>query len=101
MSSFKQMLLVWTLILSSGCATMHFTNGPVPVEDEYDHWHHIGILRLVEFSAPIQLAKSCKVNQWNSVTVEQEFVHGLVGLFTFGLYDPFGARHSCRERVAN
>ena len=63
---------------------MHFHNGPeAESEDQsalYSHWHHVGVLELVEFSDPVDLKKSCAGRKWSSVTVEQGVPHSIICL---------------------
>jgi hypothetical protein len=87
----------------SGCSTLVFTNGSRST-NSFDRggWHHVGILRLVEFSEPIDLKRSCNEEDWEAIRVEQTFVNGLVRMVSsygtgLALYDPWDYRISCAK----
>ena len=73
----KKIALIIALCLS-GCTTIHFDNGTdVSGLANAPKWHHIGILSLVEFSAPVNLETECGNKEWNSVQTELTFLNGL------------------------
>ena len=87
-------------VLSLGaCSTMYIHNGPIDENSnlEYSEWHHGGILRLVEFSDPVNLPQRCNKADWRTVKVERTFVQGLVHSVSYGIYDPWNVEYSCRE----
>ena len=89
------------LVLSQllmGCSTMYFHNGGIdgPKDTEYSDWHHDGVLRLVEFSDPVDLNAKCERAGWSEIKIEQSFIQGLVRHLTWSLYDPWSAGYSCR-----
>ena len=97
--SFLSLALLATTI--SACSTLVFTNGNKE-STSFDRggWHHVGILRLVEFSEPIDLKRSCNDEDWSAIRVEQTFVNGLVRAVSsygtgFALYDPWDYRIAC------
>lgn len=87
---------IFTLLLVSGCSTMYFDNGAADNSTEYSQWHHVGIIRLVEFSEPVQTSKVCSKSDWSTIKVEKSFIHGLVTNISWGLYDPWNVEYSCR-----
>ena len=63
---------------------------------ENSEWHHDGIIRLVEFSEPVDLNNRCEGKDFSSVRVEKTFIQGLVGAISYGLYDPWDVSYACR-----
>lgn len=92
----KNIFLLAITVLLSSCSTMYFDNGSPSSSMEASQWHHVGILRLVEFSSPVQTSKVCSEGDWQSIKVEKPFVHGLVTSISYGLYDPWNVEHSCK-----
>lgn len=89
--------LAMVALISSGCSTMYFQNvSGEPTRTELTEWHHDGILRLVEFSSPVDLQSRCEGKKWKTVKVEKDFVQGLVTSVAYGWYDPWGVSISCR-----
>lgn len=79
-----------------GCHTMHFANtSGQPSGEDFSEWHHGGILRLVEFSSPVDLDDRCDGNPWTSATVERSFVNGLASSISYGLYDAWTVKIDC------
>ena len=83
----KTSLLVALMGLTSGCATMHFTQGE-PVDREaaeaqnrlVNHWHHSMLNGTVEISKPANLYKTCRGKQWDRVTIEFQAKNGVAGV---------------------
>ena len=98
MKKFRMIAVIGAFLVLSGCSTMYFHNGErrADVDLEFTEWHHDGIARLVEFSAPVDLAGRCEGKTWDAVKVEKSFVQGLVGSISYGLYDPWGVDYSCK-----
>jgi hypothetical protein len=99
----KTFLTLAVGLLANGCSTLVFTNGKV-TSNSFDRggWHHVGILRLVEFSDPIDLKRSCTDQNWEAIRVERTFINGLVSAVTsygtgLSLYDPWDYRISCAK----
>lgn len=99
-------LLITTFVLS-GCHTIHFTNGEPQRPSNgisgsgFDYWHHVGILNLVEYSAPVDLARKCPDTEWDYVTVQKGVVQIVadvaVGWIGGGLFwSPWDAYVECR-----
>ena len=82
-------------LAGSGCFTMHFENDGADRDNEFSEWHHGGILRLVEFSEPVDLRERCNGVDANSHTVEQGFLNGLASGISYGLYDGWTVEVDC------
>lgn len=84
-------------LFASGCSTMYFHNGTKSGKQvmNQEEWHHDGILRLVEFSAPVDMASRCSKG-WDTLMVEQTFVQGFVSGLTSGMYDPWNVEFGCK-----
>ena len=80
----KRLILLISFFSLTGCYTIHFTKGSnMPTEYTYSKWHHIGLLGLMEFSAPVNLKKVCGgKNNWKAVKTETGFLQGLVQLIS-------------------
>jgi len=67
-------LLISTLILTSGCSTMHFTQEyPDIIELDAPNeeiWHNTSLNGTVEISRPANLYKHCNGNAWARASVE-------------------------------
>jgi len=100
MSMIHKLGLVFFLFGLSACSTIHFTNGPESGDESrsrpYSNWHHVGILELVEFSDPVDLAQNCEGNNWSSTTTEMGVPHSLIYLFVGAFYSPWDVKYSCR-----
>jgi hypothetical protein len=81
---------------ASSCSTIYFHNGSQTYVD-HDEWHHDGIIRLVEFSSPVNLNERCEGKNWGTVKTEESFLNWLAGAFTFGIYDPWTVSYSCKQ----
>src|SRR3974390_625717 len=85
----------------SGCHTIHFDNGPEAEKETrselFSHWHHDGILQLVEFSDPEDMNHVCQQNEWTSVGVEQGFPQAIIAFFVGILYSPWDIQYTCAE----
>ncbi len=100
---YKILSLALLIPLLSACHTMHFkkaasspTSNIDIVGQDFDNWHHIGIISLVEFSEPIS-TKNQNCSSWSSVTVQRSFLPGLVGSLPYVgyLYSPWDAYMNC------
>ncbi len=95
-TKFTHALYAVGILLSSGCSTMYFQNvDGESTRTDLSEWHHDGILRLVEFSSPVDLSSRCEGKKWRTVKVEKDFVQGLAGSVSYGLYDPWGVSIRC------
>ncbi len=97
----KRSLVFWAAaaqIALTSCSTIYFHNGPhtETTGTEYSEWHHDGIMGLVEFSPPVDLANHCEGKSWASVKVQENFIQGLVNKITYRLYDPWEVTYSCK-----
>jgi hypothetical protein len=90
------------LALLSACSTMHFTNGPEGKGDQasepFQHWHHIGILELVEFSDPVDLSAECPKNGWSSATVQMGPPHAVIQYLVRPFYSPWDVKFACKAK---
>ena len=89
--------IVMAMFFSSGCSTIYFHKGSSDSTTEMNEWHHNGILRLVEFSDPVDMANRCAGKGWETIKVEKGFIHGFVGSLTNGWYDPWSVSYSCKK----
>ena len=85
------------MVLTS-CSTIYFHNGGNTTDKatELSEWHHDGVLGLVEFSDPVDLAGRCEGKSWTIVKVEQTFIQGLAKNVTDSMYDPWEVSYSCK-----
>ena len=75
----KAFLLSSCLLLMSSCYTMHFSkDSSRSTIYQTSQWHHIGLLGLMEFSAPVNLEAICPKDSWENVRVRTGFLQGLV-----------------------
>ena len=82
----RRLFLLISFFSLTGCYTIHFTNGSnMPTEYTYSQWHHIGLLGLMEFSAPVNLKSICKENNWKAVKTETGFLQGLMRMISIPL----------------
>jgi len=85
------MIIAIAGLASSGCYTTVVRNADAkaaPATVEYDgKWHSGVVFGLAELSGPHDLAKICP-NGWAEIETETGFVHGLVQMLTFNLYNP-------------
>lgn len=89
--------LVFCLATMVGCSTIYFhRDGGLVTNLDYGEWHHDGILRLVEFSSPVDLKDRCGGKDWKTVRVEETFLNGLARGVTYGLYDPWDVSYACK-----
>jgi hypothetical protein len=92
------LIVAGSAFLGTACSTIYFHNGPTrAAELENVEWHHDGILRLVEFSSPVDLNDRCESKPWTTVKVEKTFIQGFVGGVSYGLYDPWNVEFSCKR----
>lgn len=76
----KLLLGVAAALAVTGCSTMHFDNGSqVRTSSDSSSWHHTAVFALVEVTAPVELDKRCRSDEWSSVKTEQSFLNGLAG----------------------
>lgn len=78
----KKVLLVFLSLFATGCTTIHFDNGKVPVNPggkEVELWHHIVALDLYELSKPVDLDKECGEKEWVTVKSEKSPVNAIAG----------------------
>ena len=77
-------IIAWTV---SGCHKTTYTRGPAdPLTKENPSYHHI-ILSLVEVSHPLPIHKICEY-ELNRVDIRENFLTGLIGVATYGIYSP-------------
>lgn len=97
----KLMIALGLVVGLSGCATIHFDNAPTTTtKNPYSEWHHDGILRLVEFSPPVDMNNRCDGANWVTTKVERNFVQGLAAVVTWGIYDPWDVSYACAQAAA-
>jgi len=99
----KFFLALFVILSLSACHTMHFKKTALSpnqnvsaLGQEFDSWHHVGILSLVEFSQPItRKDKGC--SSWDSVTIQRGFLPGLVSSLPYvgWFYSPWDAYMKC------
>ena len=94
----KKIVLIVSFILSS-CSTMHFTNTDLKANNKnsqnLESWHHNAIVGLVEISSPVGLDQICKEGTWQSVTVEESFINGLVEMISYNMWNPRTVTINC------
>lgn len=102
MTVMKNILLLILCVLTMGCSTMHFVNGP-HIEDTVtrEQWHHLGVNGLIEFSKPMNVEYNCGKQQWDTITVERTFLNGLASLSSYysALYSPWAIVYECRDPI--
>lgn len=96
------LLLGSLLILSTGCATMNFTQNVPNNADlgspkdtdaqsaqlkSIDKWHHGMLNGMVEISEPKNLYKDCRGQMWHQTTVEFRTKNGLASIFVNSVLD--------------
>ncbi len=95
---FKASLIGALLVSSSACTTIYFhRDASQNTMTEMAEWHHDGILRLVEFSDPVDMSKRCESKPWKDIKVEKDFVKVLATGASWGLYDPWEVAYSCGQ----
>jgi hypothetical protein len=94
----KLVFVIVASVILSGCYKITLQNGARPLAASYKQgeWHHDGVIGLVEFSEPVDMANRCGGKNWESVKVHQTFVQGLVSGVTYSLYNPWDVAYSCR-----
>jgi hypothetical protein len=95
MKTLNLIFIAFVAFGSSACSTMYFHNGTGQMMVENEEWHHDGILRLVEFSSPVDMNDRCEGKEWSTIKNEKTFVQGLVGALTYGIYDPWQVEYAC------
>jgi len=89
--------IVLSALSMSACSTIYFDRGKAsPTALENSEWHHGGILRLVEFSSPVDLHERCEGKNWESVRVHQSFVAGFVSAVAAGIYEAWDVGYQCK-----
>ncbi len=84
------LLLVGSTLLATGCYTTKIRTAKQPAQPtaEWDgKWHSGLIVGIAELSGPYTLSEVCP-NGWAEIETETSFPNGLVGWFTFGIYNP-------------
>ena len=68
------------LFFLCSCYTINFKRDSSSTDEfyQFSQWHHIGLLGLVEFSAPVNLKEICSEDSWESVRVRTGFLQGLI-----------------------
>ena len=99
---YKEIFIVLiSIFVFTGCATIYLHNGDTPPEVTQQEWHHDGILDLVEFSNPVDLSQRCKNKEWQTVKIEKSPLCVLVDIaeaaIVGNLYDPWIVETSCKE----
>ena len=85
-------------LAATACQTMHFDYVEGVADDrsnEFSEWHHDGILRLVEFSQPVDLQDRCSGQPPRSHTVKRSFLNGIASGISYGLYDGWTVEIDC------
>ncbi len=96
-------LFLFSVFLSgviSGCSTMHFTKGSLPMGPRVtvESWHHNFALSLYEASEPVNPNEKCFHGEWDSVKTEVSFLNFLATQATANLttiWDPKTVTVSC------
>ncbi len=83
-------------LLFTGCSTIYFHRGSQNAPVTASEWHHDGIVRLVEFSPPVDMADRCVGDAWTTVKVEKNFIQLLASSFSYSLYDPWDVAYACK-----
>lgn len=98
----NMLIIIFSLLLLSGCSTMYFHNGP-PTADVQMHseWHHNLVFRLWEVSEPVDLENRCAGKDWTTVKTERTFVNGVAGVIDsvvigVDVWDPWTVEYSCK-----
>ncbi len=87
------------LVLAVGCHKTTYTQGPsTPLTKENPQYHHI-LVNLVEASKPIPIHELCPQGL-DRVDIRQNFLTGLVGAVTGGIYTPEMTFVQCKSGVA-
>lgn len=74
----KLISLFISILLLTGCTTIHFDNGEeVQGIAAADKWHHNFFFDLYEASAPVNLETECADREWSSVKTELTFLNVL------------------------
>jgi hypothetical protein len=99
MNGFKTLALAG-LFLLGGCYKVTYTNGPSgELQRNNPALHHVGILGLVEFSAPIPVHSICP-NGFDRVDVRSNVLTGLISNVTQQLYTPLQTFVQCKSGSA-
>ena len=75
--------LLFSAFALLSCQTIHYVNGEEsggapPLRYETAQWHHIGLLRLVEFSPPVNVKSICGKEGWRAVRTQTNIAQGVV-----------------------
>jgi hypothetical protein len=91
--------LALSFVLStSGCAPMHFVNGPMIGDTvKREHWHHVMALGLIEVSEPFNLSYYCDNKEWEKVTVLIKAPNLLANVAA--VYNPWSIDYECRTPI--
>jgi hypothetical protein len=90
--------LLLFIFSSTGCAPMHFVNGPI-IEDtvKREHWHHIIGVGLIELSEPFDVSYYCDNKEWEKVTVVVNLPNIMASVAA--IYTPWSIRYECRSPI--
>jgi len=96
----KKLILMTALLLgTSACNTIILKNGAdASTAMNFEQWHHIGIIRLVEYSKPVDLNQVCSGKGWNSVQTRTGPLQVLIGILPYvsTFYTPEEVQISCK-----
>lgn len=95
-----RLILAMLYMLSAGCSTINFVNGPQMENSvEREQWHHIALLGLIELSRPMDVTYNCATQQWDTITVEKSFFNSLADASWpyVSIYSPMSIVYKCRE----
>lgn len=88
------------MLLSSACHTIVIRNGAdASTAMNREQWHHISIIRLVEYSKPVDLYEICDGKGWNSVQTRSGPLQVLIKLIPYvsTFYTPEEVQISCKN----
>ena len=83
-------ILILSVLLVSGCTTIHFDNGEDEGVKTTQQWHHNFALALYEGSEAIDLSNQCGDREWSSVKTERSFINGLADSVVGSISNGFG-----------
>lgn len=83
-------ILILSVLLISGCTTIHFDNGEDKGVKATEQWHHNFAMGLYEGSGPVDLGQECGEREWSSVKTEYSFLNGLTDGVVGGLRNGLG-----------
>lgn len=103
--------LLFLIIFSVSCQTIHYTNkeSEVPGYYDYTQWHHVGLLGLWELSPPVNVKARCGNKGWKAVRTQTNILQVLAKIIVLtiadrilppvlsNLYSPEEASVSCKS----